>query len=114
MSRWVNHRSKLQHVKHLPSKLLHNYLHLCIADWFENMVIYSTATKIKMIHIKNNHVEIIQNDVNCTVLTVAKNYLYYATNRGNKERILKTSIINKKIEMIIELGRYTCPFILPK
>lgn len=89
---------------------MHNYTNLKLAVWLENVLIYSTTTKIKLLDIKNNHTEVIQNDVNCTVLTAAKDYLYYGNNLdNNRERILKTLISNKKTDMIIELGKYGIP-----
>lgn len=76
--------------------------------WLQAVLLYSTATKIKMVNITaKNHEETIQKVVNCTVLTATKDYLYYATQRDNKGTIFKTIISDKNSEKVIEFGRYT-------
>lgn len=51
----------------------------------------------------NNKPIIIQGEVNCTVLTAAKKYIYYVNYRDDKESIFKTSL--EETKKIIELGR---------
>ncbi|XP_065210712.1 vitellogenin receptor-like [Planococcus citri] len=72
-------------------------------EWQDNVLIYSTISKIKAINMTSKKVQIIQTEFNHqTALTGANNHIYYARFHNDRSYIFKTRIQGGKADPIIE------------
>ncbi|XP_065216128.1 low-density lipoprotein receptor-related protein 2-like [Planococcus citri] len=74
----------------------------------DNILVYSTATKIKARIGYYYSEQVLKNDVNCTALSAAHDFVLFATFNSKKGqgRIVKTSIRAAKPDEIIKSGSY--------
>ncbi|XP_065216126.1 prolow-density lipoprotein receptor-related protein 1-like isoform X2 [Planococcus citri] len=75
---------------------------------YGNILIYSTATKIKSLNKTSAQLQVLQHGVNCTALTAANDFIYFATfdSKNRKGHVVKSLIRTTKSDVVLESGSY--------
>ncbi|XP_065204448.1 vitellogenin receptor-like isoform X2 [Planococcus citri] len=75
----------------------------CMSDVsYENLLLYSTDSEIKLYNFTTNEAPVIREDVNCQGLAASGDYYYYGTAKNRTAHLHKTRWMTGETDLIIE------------